>query len=230
MPRSPPPPPPYAQQQPKSTLAMTETQSAPFPPPPMRDSEFAYRRLPQPVQLPPLTIPPPVRHDFQYGPPIQSLPSIQSASAFQSQPQRSYPARAAPLDKLLSPHPFTPPQSDPAYSPQYESRRSPPRSAIESRLPPRNYSEFVPESRPAQVDSSFTSPVDQPYRQSYVLLPSPSHTSSYTASNHSYRESIGSHRGSNSSALIPSSYTETGHPPPAALPEPTNRLTRYEQL
>ncbi|KAF1986683.1 hypothetical protein K402DRAFT_421138 [Aulographum hederae CBS 113979] len=190
---------------------MTETQNAPsFPPPSFLD--YSLRRLPQPVQLPPLTIPPPARHheQQQYGPPRQPLPSIHSAPLSNEQHARPFSGRAAPLENLLSPHPFTPPRSDPAYSPQYDSRRSPPRSAVEARMPPRRYVEPLEEPRQINMDQPYGSPVEQhtAHRQPYAPLPSPGYTPSYPRSNHSYRNSVGSVRGPMPGNHGPVAYSE----------------------
>src|ERR1700749_590027 len=99
---------------------MAETQSAPnYQPPQFLD--YNNRRLPQPIQLPPLSIPGQAspRSDYHPSlPPGQTLPSIHSSTG-----------QAPPLDKLLSPHPYTPPRSDSTYSPSH----SPPRSSVDLR-------------------------------------------------------------------------------------------------
>jgi hypothetical protein len=159
---------------------MAETQSYPLPPP----LDFTSRRLPQPVQLPPLAIPPhgSPRSDYQRSPPLsQSLPSIHSVQAPppRSQP-RSYSGPAAPLDKLLSPHPYTPPRSDSGYSPH----NSPPRPNVEVRPPPRKYDKYDdPRSH-----HEYPAPME-PHRSSYSSIPSPisSYPSSYSQSH--YRSS-----------------------------------------
>src|ERR1700742_610325 len=127
---------------------MAETQSAPnYQPPPFLD--YNNRRLPQPIQLPPLSIPGQAspRSDYHPSPPPgQALPSIHSSAGQappppppRSQP-RSYTGQAAPLDKLLSPHPYTPPRSDSAYSPSH----SPPRSSVDPRESARRGHERYP--------------------------------------------------------------------------------------
>lgn len=227
---------------------MTETQSAPqIPPPAFLD--YSHRRLPQPIQLPPLTIPPPPpsRPDLQYSPTIQHLPSIHSRppppppppplaaqvhSPIPGQPHphappryhhpRSHSGSAAPLEKLLSPHPFTPPRSDPAYSPRHEPKRSPPRSAVETRPPPNRLTEklYHDESRPSTADSVFASPVES-QRHPFASFPSPQ-ASNFPSSSTTFRGSVGSHRGSTSSVYGPP-YPEavTAAPKPVvAVPPP----------
>ncbi|KAF1808613.1 hypothetical protein P152DRAFT_214840 [Eremomyces bilateralis CBS 781.70] len=226
-------PPIHAQHTTSPMPTMTETQSAPqFPPPAFLD--YSQRRLPQPIQLPPLTIPPPPpsRSDFQYSPTVQHLPSIHSRppppppslsgqvpSPIPGPPHHTAPARyhhprshsgsAAPLEKLLSPHPFTPPRSDPAYSPQYEPKRSPPRSAVDTRPPPSRLTEkfHLDDSRPSTAESVFASPVES-QRHPFASFPSPQGTSNFPSSSTTYRGSVGSHRGSTGSAYAPPGYPE----------------------
>lgn len=110
--------------------AMAEIQNAPvYQPPPFSDFN---RKLP-PLSIPGHSSP---RSDYHSSPtPGTALPSIHSSTVQgppahvpRSQP-RSYTSQAAPLDKLLSPHPFTPPRSDSSYSPSH----SPPRSSVDAR-------------------------------------------------------------------------------------------------
>jgi hypothetical protein len=168
---------------------MAETQS--YPPPPVLD--FTSRRLPQPVQLPPLAIPPhgSPRSDYQRSPPLsQSLPSIHSVQAPPPPPRsqpRSYSGPAAPLDKLLSPHPYTPPRSDSGYSPH----NSPPRPNVEVRPPPRKPYEKYDKYEDARSHhhEPYPAPVE-PHRSSYGSIPSPisSYPPSYSQTSH-YRSS-----------------------------------------
>ncbi|KAF2085294.1 hypothetical protein K490DRAFT_47109 [Saccharata proteae CBS 121410] len=134
---------------------MTETQNLPsFPPPSFLRQPFD-RRLPQPVQLPPLSIPPsaPVRPDYPFSSPAsRPLPSIQTQAPVRPQP-RSHLGSAAPVEKLLSSNPYTPPRSDSTYSPPQYGRPVSPRSeAGNVRHAPR----FNPweEQRPANLEPS----------------------------------------------------------------------------
>ncbi|KAB2578322.1 Sexual development regulator VELC [Lasiodiplodia theobromae] len=214
-------------------MAMTETQNLPhFPPPPYLLDP--YRRLPQPVQLPPLSVPrDPVRPDFPpfFSPSQRSLPSISSLSTAsapaQSRPEHHRPhVRAAPVDKLLSSNPYTPPRSDPPYSPPLQYGRTvSPRSQVDARPPPpRPVARYPEEPRPIHhpepvYPPQANPPPPPPQRQpSYQPLPSPSYTSSYPPSNASYRGSIDSHRGS--ASTYGSAYAEPVAPPPAAQRPP----------
>ncbi|KAH7061122.1 velvet factor-domain-containing protein [Macrophomina phaseolina] len=230
-------------------MAMTETQNLPhFPPPPYLGDP--YRRLPQPVQLPPLAVPrDPVRPDFPpfFSPSQRSLPSIHSlpttttttttsSSSSSSAPaqsrleqHRSQTRSAAPVDKLLSSHPYTPPRSDPPYSPPlHYGRNASPRLQAEARHPrPRPVTTRYPEEpRPIHQEPPYVSqgnpPPPPPQRQqTYQPLPSPNYTSSYPPSNASFRGSIDSHRGSAASSYGTSaSYAEPAAPPPAQRPPP----------
>ncbi|KAK7530745.1 velvet factor-domain-containing protein [Phyllosticta citribraziliensis] len=133
---------------------MTETQNLPhFPPPPHFGDP--YRRLPQPVQLPPLSIPrDPGRPDIPpfLSPSQRSLPSIHSlptTTAARPEP-RTQTRSAAPVEKLLLSNPYSPPRSDPPFSPprhqpthqhhvhhQY-GRQPSPRTILDSKPLPRD--------------------------------------------------------------------------------------------
>lgn len=148
-------------------MAMTETQNLPhFPPPPYLGDP--YRRLPQPVQLPPLAVPrDPVRPDFPpfFSPSQRSLPSIHSLPTTASAPAQSRPEQhrsqsrsAAPVDKLLSSNPYTPPRSDPPYSPSLQyGRNVSPRSQGEPRGPPPRpvAARYPEEPRPIHQESHY---------------------------------------------------------------------------
>ncbi|RDI79356.1 hypothetical protein Vi05172_g10558 [Venturia inaequalis] len=202
---------------------MTETQTLPHFPPQYHDySTPTSRRLPQPIQLPPLTIPQVTAHrpEYHHGPgQNQPLPSIQGQSGSGSRPlHRSYSGSGggAPIEKLLSPHPFTPPRSDAAYSP-----RSPPRSAIDTRPPPpppnRSVNEKYYEDQRHHHESQYqsSSPVE-PHRPSYSTLPSPalSYAPSFGSSNASYRQGGVPPPPSN----LPHSYTSGYSEPPPRIP------------
>jgi hypothetical protein len=211
---------------------MTETQKPPsFPPPSFLGNP--YRRLPQPVQLPPLTIPPnAVRPEYQFRSPIaQPLPSIQPGPpARQSQP-RLHVASAAPVEKLLQSNPYTPPRSDPPYSPQQYGPSSSPRSQVDDRSAPRrlvehrySYEDRRPSHPEQQQYASLASPIEPSQKPSYAPLPSPSYTPNYASSNTPFRGSIGSHRGSIPSSLGSLAYPEPAtsgpRPAPSAIPLP----------
>lgn len=217
---------------------MTETQNLPhFPPPPYLGDP--YRRLPQPVQLPPLTVPrDSVRPDFPpfFSPSQRSLPSIHSLPTTSSQPQpprpaehRSHSRSAAPVDKLLSSNPYTPPRSDPPYSPLQYGRQVSPRSQVETRPPlPRQVTTRYPEDprpihqeQPQYIPQGNPPPPPPQRQQSYQPLPSPNYTSSYPPSNASFRSSIDSHRGSAASSYgVATAYPEPAGPVPAQRPPP----------
>ncbi|OCK82973.1 hypothetical protein K432DRAFT_390814 [Lepidopterella palustris CBS 459.81] len=216
---------------------MTETQKPPTFPPPSFLSH-PYRRLPQPVQLPPLTIPPnSVRPEYQFRSPItQPLPSIQAGPLSRSHQHRSHIASATSVEKLLQSNPYTPPRSDPPYSPQQYGPSTSPRSEIEGRSAPRRLREqrySYDDSRashPEPTYASLASPLETSQKPSYAPLPSPSYTPSYASSNTPFRGSVGSHRGSATSSLGPLAYSEpstTGPRPilnavplPGSVPQP----------
>jgi hypothetical protein len=233
MSRPPAPPPTYphyptAPASSTSSPAMTETQTLPhFPPPQYLDySTPTSRRLPQPIHLPPLTIPQNTAHrpDYPHGPgQNHPLPSIQAQPGPGPRPtHRSYSGGGAPLEKLLSPHPFTPPRSDAAYSP-----RSPPRSALDARPPhpppSRSVNEKYYEDQRHHHESQYQSqsPVD-PHRQTYSTLPSPapSYAPSFASSNASYRQGGVPPPPANLPPSYTSNYSEPGPipPPPRITP------------
>lgn len=162
---------PHTAETTSSSTTMAETLTAPAVPPSFLD--FGHRRLPQPIQLPPLSIPEcSPRPEYRSAPPqTQLLPVINSTNATASRPQpRVYPGPAAPLDKLLSPQPYTPPRSENVYS-------SPPRSAVDAQSHSRRSSQkYALEEplRPVQLEQPYVSPIE-PYRQSSssAALPSP---------------------------------------------------------
>ncbi|KAF2875235.1 velvet factor-domain-containing protein [Massariosphaeria phaeospora] len=226
---------------------MTETQKLPaFSPPGFL--HYPHRRLPQPVQLKPLEIPPdgvPQRSDYPFRSPINQLPSIQPGPSLRhEQPhQPSSLPRAAPVDKLLHSHPYTPPRSDPPYSPQQYGPSISPRSEFDCRQMPRRLTEQryqYEEPRPVhhphheQPYASLASPVEQSQQRAYAPLASPSYTPSYASSGTPFRGSVGSHsqshshshRGSITAPLGPLAYSEphpTGPPvrqEPRAFPLP----------
>lgn len=209
------PPPPFRSSA-DSTMT-TETQKPPaFSPPSFHN--YHDRRLP------PLNIPapvPPSRPDFPFHSPVNHLPSIQPGPP-RHDPHHpaSLPRHAAPVDKLLQPSSYTPPRSDPPYSPQqygpsisprteYDSRGS--RRLIEQRLP---YEDIRNTHHPPphhEQPYALTSPVEPPQQRSYVPLPSPGYTPSYASSSTPFRGSVGSqsHRGS-----VPSSLGQLAYPEP----------------
>ncbi|TID14757.1 velvet factor-domain-containing protein [Venturia nashicola] len=224
---------------------MTETQTLPhFPPPQYHDySTPPSRRLPQPIQLPPLTIPQVTAHRTEYNHGSgqnQPLPSIQPQSGPGPRAlHRSYSGSGggAPLEKLLSPHPFTPPRSDAAYSP-----RSPPRSAIDTRPPPplpnRSVNEKYYEDQRHHHESQYqsSSPVE-PHRQSYSTLPSPapSYAPSFASSNASYRQAGVPPPPSTLPHSYTSGYSEPGPiPPPPRIPPsgpaPQHAVAHHQHL
>lgn len=237
----PPPPPLHPPNTARSAPDMTETQKLPVFSPP----GFLHynRRLPQPVHLPPLEIPPeqPPRSDYHFRSPINQLPSIQPGPPLRHQQYQpsSLPRPAAPVDKLLHSNPYTPPRSDPPYSPQQYGPSISPRSEFDSRQGLRRLTEQrypYEEARPThpshhhheQPYVSLASPVEpsqqqQQQQKAYAPLPSPSYTPSYASSNTPYRGSVGSHhshRGSVTASLGPIAYAEppTAGPPPRQEP------------
>ncbi|KAF2714551.1 hypothetical protein K504DRAFT_496476 [Pleomassaria siparia CBS 279.74] len=222
---------------------MTETQKLPvFSPPGFLNYN---RRLPQPVHLPPLDIPPeqPSRSDYHFRSPINNqLPSIQPGPQHRHPPyQSSLPRPAVPVDKLLHSNPYTPPRSDPPYSPQHYGPSISPRSEFDSRQGLRRLTEhrYPYEDAPRQPHPahhheqqyvSLASPIESSQQQKvYAPLPSPSYTPSYASSNTPYRGSVGSHhshRGSVTASMGPMAYPEppTAGPPlrqePRAFPLP----------
>lgn len=239
MSRPPAPPPihPPSSSTTTTQMAMTETQNLPhFPPPPYLGDP--YRRLPQPVQLPPLSVPrDPVRPDFPpfFSPSQRSLPSIHSLPTTASAPSQSRPEQhrsqtrsSAPVDKLLSSNPYTPPRSEPPYSPLQYGRTISPRSQVEARAPPPRQvaARYPDEPRPVHQEPAYIPPGNPPppppqRQQSYQPLPSPNYTSSYPPSNASFRGSIDSHRGSAASSYgVAASYPEPAAPITAQRPPP----------
>lgn len=209
---------------------MTETQKLPiFSPPAFLD--YPHRRLPPPVQLKPLEIPPdavPPRSDHQFRSPINQLPSIHSGL-----PPRHdlyQPRSAAPVEKLLQhSNAYTPPRSDPPYSPQQYGPSISPRSEFDSRGPRRlteqRYVYDEPRHIPAHHHhetpySSLASPIEHSQQRPYAPLPSPGYTPSYASSSTPFRGSVGSHqhsqRGSIAAPLGPVPYPD----PPTAAPPP----------
>ncbi|KAF2821486.1 hypothetical protein CC86DRAFT_303097 [Ophiobolus disseminans] len=249
MSQPPPPPPPSL---PSSTISrsasdMTETQKLPhFSPPGFLD--YPHRRLPPPVQLPPLDIPPdavPPRPDYQFRSPINQLPSIHAGPPQRHehyQPSAAHRS-AAPVEKLLLANPYTPPRSDPPYSPQQYGPISP-RSEFDSRGPRRLAEQRYPFEEARQIQhhphheqpySSLASPIEPSQQRPYGPIPSPGYTPSYASSSTPFRGSIGSHpqshRGSVGAPLGSVAYPEpptTGPPPrqqrtiplPGSIPQP----------
>ncbi|KAJ4363438.1 hypothetical protein N0V83_009731 [Neocucurbitaria cava] len=227
---------------------MTETQKLPvFSPPGFHDFP-STRRLPPPVQLKPLDIPPdavPPRTDHHFRSPINNqLPSIHSGLP----PRHDHfqPRSAAPVDKLLQhSNPYTPPRSDPPYSPQQYGPSISPRSEFDSRGPRRLTEQRYPYDDPRPIQhyqhheqpySSLASPVEPSQQRPYAPLPSPGYTPSYASSSTPFRGSVGSHqhsqRGSIAAPLGSVAYPEpptTGPPPrkqnrvvplPGTIPQP----------
>ncbi|KAF2456586.1 velvet factor-domain-containing protein [Lineolata rhizophorae] len=259
MSRPPPPPPIHPPNIGVSAIAtMTETQKPPIPPlsfdshfrndPPFRSQSH------QPIQLPPLVIPPnrqdhyqpysnqhqpppppPLpphhhhhhhhqQHQQQQPPPQNSLPPLHSHSAPpppRSQP-RSHGGSAAPVEKLLTNNPYTPPRSDSLYSPQTYGPPMSPRSEGGAPQPPPSLQRRMTDHRysvedgrgPANLEPPFVSPVEPSYnKQPFAPLPSPSYTPSYR-NQPSYHGSVSS-RGSGSS-----SYGQLTHQEPVAAHAP----------
>jgi hypothetical protein len=233
-----PPAPPPLPHTTRSASDMTETQKLPVFSPP-NFLHYPHRRLPQPVPLAPLEIPPdavPPRSDYPFRSPVNQLPSIHAGPPPRHQHQHHPPStlpRGAPVDKLLHPNPYTPPRSDPPYSPQQYGPSISPRSEVDSRGPRRLTEQRYPyeESRPIhhhheQPYSSLTSPVEPSQQRAYGPLPSPSYTPSYASSSTPFRGSVGSHshshshRGSVNASSGPLAYAEhpTAGPPPRQEP------------
>lgn len=235
MPQPPAAPPLHPPNPPRPASDMTETQKLPvFSAPSFLD--FPHRRLPPPVQLKPLAIPPdavpPPRSDYPFRSPINQLPSIQPGPPprhEQHQPS-SLPRPAAPVDKLLHSNPYTPPRSDPPYSPQQYGPSISPRAEFDSRGPRRLTEQRYPyeESRTThhheQPYASLASPVEPSQQRGYAPLPSPGYTPSYASSSTPFRGSVGSHshshshRGSVPNSLGPLAYAEPPTAPPRQEP------------
>ncbi|KAH6625865.1 velvet factor-domain-containing protein [Boeremia exigua] len=212
---------------------MTETQKLPVFPPP-RFLDFNHRRLPPPIQLKQLEIPPdavPPRTDYQFRSPIGHLPSIHSEPPQRHEHQQPPTARyrpAVPLEKLVHhTNPYTPPRSEAHYSPKNYAQQVSPRSQYDNRDPRRlseqRYASYD-EARHAhhapheQPYSSLASPVEPSQQQRhYAPLPSPGYTPSY-ASSSTFRGSVGSYshsqRGSVAAPLGPVAYHEPHAPGP----------------
>ncbi|EON68377.1 hypothetical protein W97_07635 [Coniosporium apollinis CBS 100218] len=204
--------------------AMTETQKLPNFPLPL-DS---YRRVPQPIHLPPLSIPSTsARHDYYHESLARhSLPPIQSGYPPRGPPRLPPTSAAVPAEKLVTSHPYTPPRSDPPYSPQYYGPPLSPRSEYESRLHQSRLAERydrypTDDSRSMSQDSSFVSSADSTQRGQYAPLPSPSYTSGYPPSNVPYRGSSGMQHSSGGPVFASSNYGE-----PAAA-GPSNMLAAH---
>lgn len=197
-----------------------ETQRAPnFPPPSFLG--HPNRRLPQPVQLPPLTIPHHAGAAERHPSLAQPLPSIYNAPSVRH-PSNHPPTPHAPASKLLTANPYATPRQEPTYSQQYASRRSP-RSELGPHMHQRRLSDRYPPDamRAAKIDSQYASPVEGLPRPSYPPLPSPTYTPSYSSSHAShatYRSSIGSHRSSIGSSLAQLPQPE----PPAVTSRPAS--------
>ncbi len=195
-PPPPPPPPPLlltATSRPSSS-DMTETQKPPvFAPPGFLD--YPHRRLPPPVPLKSLEIPPdavPPRLDHQYRSPINQLPSIHSGLP----PRRDHyqPRPAAPVEKLLQhPVPYTPPRSDPSASPQQYGPPLSPHPEFDTRGPRRPTDPRFPYDDPRHVQhhqhhespySSHASPIEpsQQQQRPFIPGPSPGYASNYPSS------------------------------------------------
>jgi len=222
---------------------MTETQKLPiFSPPGFHD--YSSRRLP-PLEIPPDAVPP--RSDHHFRSPINQLPSIHSGlpprhDYHHHQPSSIHRSAAAPVEKLLQhSNPYTPPRSDPPYSPQQYGPSISPRSDFDSRGgvgPPRRLTEprypyderrhYQHHQHPEQAYSSLTSPVEPSHqRPAYAPLPSPAYTPSYASSSTPFRTSVGSHQHAHSQrgsiGALPASIA---YPDPPAAAPPARKQSR----
>ena len=232
------PPPPFRSS--IDSKMATETQKPPaFSPP-------SFLEYPSSRRLPPLNIPaavPPSRNDFPFHSPVNHLPSIQPGP-LRHDPHHPtpYPRQAAPVDKLLHSSSYTPPRSEPPYSPQQYGPSISPRTEYDSRGPRRLTEQRYPyeDARTAQHPPhphheqpyALTSPVEPSQQRSYPPLPSPSYTPSYASSSTPFRGSVSSHSQPVQSSLGPLAYPEprtTGPPPrqeprtaplPGSIPQP----------
>ena len=217
----------------------TETQKPPaFSPLPFPD-------YPNSRRLPPLNIQaavPPSRNDFPFQSPVNHLPSIHP-NPLRHDPHHPTPfsRQQAPVDKLLHSSSYTPPRSDPPYSPQQYGPAISPRTEYDGRGPRR-----MPEQRypyedtraahhpPPHREQSYAlaSPIEPSQQRAYAPLPSPGYTPSYVSSSTTFRGSMSSHSQSAPSSLGPLAYPEpssTGPPPrqeprsaplPGSIPQP----------
>jgi hypothetical protein len=240
------PPPPHPLSLPLSSTSrsapdMTEAQKLPqFQP--LGHHDYPHRRLPPPISLKPLAIPPdavPPRTDYHFRSPIHQLPSIHPGP-----PPRHEHHHPAAHRAFAPGNPFTPPRSDPPYSPHQYGPSLSPRSEFDSRsarifaeqrYPYEEHRHTQPYVQHEQPFSSLTSPVEASQQRSYGPLTSPSYTPSYASSSTPFRGSIGSHsqsqRGSVAAPLGSVAYPEppTGPPPrkpartiplPGSIPQP----------
>lgn len=131
------------------------------------------------------------------------------------------------MEKLLHSNQYTPPRSDPPYSPQQYGPSISPRSGVEGRTAPRRLAEprySFDDLRPSHSEqqqqpyASLASPIEPSQKSSYAPLPSPSYTPSYASSNTPFRGSAGSHRGSAGSSLGPLAYSESATSGPRQAP------------
>jgi len=214
-----------------SAPAMTETQKLPvFQPPGFLD--FNHRRLPPPIQLKQLEIPPdavPPRTDYHFRSPVGHLPSIHSGPPPRHEHQQAPTAHyrpAAPLEKLVHhTNPYTPPRTEAPYSPQNYGPPVSPRSQYDSRERRLNEQRYQSYDEPRhthhapheQPYSSLASPVEPSQQRHYAPLPSPGYTPSY-ASSSTFRGSVGSYshsqRGSVAAPLGSVAYPEPNAPGP----------------
>ncbi|KAJ4409838.1 hypothetical protein N0V91_002313 [Didymella pomorum] len=211
---------------------MTETQKLPvFQPPGFLD--YNHRRLPPPIQLKQLEIPPdavPPRTDYHFRSPVGHLPSIHSGPPPRHEHQQAPTAHyrpAAPLEKLVHhTNPYTPPRTEAPYSPQNYGPPVSPRSQYDSRDRRLNEQRYQSYDEPRhthhapheQPYSSLASPVEPSQQRHYAPLPSPGYTPSY-ASSSTFRGSVGSYshsqRGSVAAPLGSVAYPEPNVPGPS---------------
>lgn len=218
---------------------MAETQSAPmltsYPFP-----DYAHRRPPHSIRLPPLDIPPPPpldqsHRDYLPPPRIHQLEPNAPQTAIRSSPvtdsrRRQSLSRGAPLADLLSPRLSTASRSESGYSPQYELRRSPPRSIFESPSAHRYQPSIDEHSRPTITrEASYASSVDATYRQQRSVIPSPTQTPTYDTSSSGLRTRYGIQSG----PIAPPSSASIPEPsrgvPPTTVP-PSSRTTGQTKL
>ncbi len=178
------------------------------------------RPLPSPIRLPPLNIPPiSLRPELPHPQPLSQPSYPGPAFPRRHSHHTPYQSSAAPIEKLLSSHPYTPPRSsDPPYSPRARPQTRSlteyvplvsPRSEHESRLPAKPPAErSSPPGPPPKRSSVPLVSGAESFHKHALSLPSPSHSSGYVSAHPHHRHS-GSSQYSDSSVPT-SSHPETG--------------------
>ena len=259
----------------RASTDMTETQHLPlFSQPAFHD--YTHRRLPPPIQLKQLEIPPdpvPPRSDYHFRSPVVThLPSIRPAAHYRHdpapQPQHQPPFQ--PVDKLLTqahpqqqqqqhppqhqhqhqhqphPHPYSPPRSEPHYSPPHPHHTQPPhpshpshpsnpahhygpplspRSDIDRRRYPYDDTRHMHHAlHHEQPYMPLASPVEPSHQRPLGPPPSPGYPPSYASSSTAFRGSVGSHshsqRGSVAGPPGPVTYPDAAPAVPPPRKEP----------